>query len=44
MPSDAGVLFNLKGLLRSLSNSTGLHVNFVKSYLVPINMNNDRAI
>jgi len=43
MPGDARVLFNLKGLLRSFSDSTGLHVNFGKSYLVPINMSNDRA-
>ena len=43
MPGDAGVLVNLKCLLRSFSNFTGLHVNFAKSYLLPINMNNDRA-
>jgi len=40
---DARVLFNLKGLLRSFSDSTGLHVNFAKSFLVPINMNDNRA-
>lgn len=44
LPGDARVLFNLKGLLRPFSDSTGLHVNFAKSYLVPINMSNDRAI
>ena len=43
MPGDARVLFNLKGLLRSFSDSAGLHVNFAKSFLVPINMRNDRA-
>ena len=43
MPGDARVFFNLEGLLRSFSDSTGLHVNFAVSYLVPINMNNDRA-
>ena len=43
MPGDARVLFNLKGLLRSFSDSAGLHVNFAKSFLVPINMSNDRA-
>lgn len=32
LPGDARVLFNLKGLLRSFSNSTGLHVNFNKSF------------
>ena len=43
MPGDARVLFNLKGLLRSFSDSTGLHVNFGKSFLVPINMTESRA-
>ena len=43
IPGDARVLFNLKGLLRSFSDSTGLHVNFAKSFLVPINMNDSRA-
>lgn len=43
LPGDARVPFNLKGLLRSFSDSTGLHVNFAKSFLVPINMNTDRA-
>jgi hypothetical protein len=38
MPGDTRTLFNLKGLLRSFSDSTGLHVNFEKSFLVPINM------
>lgn len=40
---DARILFNLKGLLRSFSDSTGLHVNFEKSFLVPINMSDSRA-
>lgn len=44
LPGDARVLFNLKGLLRSFSDSTGLHVSFAKSSLVPINMNPNRAI
>jgi hypothetical protein len=43
LPGDARTLFNLKGLLRSFSDSTGLHVNFAKSFLVPINMSVDRA-
>lgn len=43
MPGDARTLFNLRGLLRSFSDSTGLHVNFAKSFLVPINMSNERA-
>jgi hypothetical protein len=28
VPADANILFNMKGLLRSFSDSTGLHVNF----------------
>jgi len=32
---------NYQGLLRSFSNSTGLHVNFSKSFLVPINMGSE---
>lgn len=43
VPGDAKCLFNLKGLLRSFSDSTGLHVNFCKSFLVPINMSDSRA-
>jgi hypothetical protein len=43
LPGDARNLFNLKGLLRSFSDSTGLHVNVAKSFLVPINMSNARA-
>jgi hypothetical protein len=38
MLADARQLFNLKGLLRTFSDSTGLHVNFQKSFLVPINV------
>lgn len=37
------MLFNLKGLLRSFLDSTVLHVNFAKSFLVPINMASVRA-
>jgi hypothetical protein len=44
LPGDAIVLFNLKGLLRTFSDSTGLHVNFGKSFLVPINMTNAKAL
>jgi hypothetical protein len=43
LPGDAKTLFNLKGILRSFSDSYGLHVNFNKSFLVPINMTNSRA-
>lgn len=43
LPGDAKCLFNLKGLLRSFSDSTGLHLNFGKSFLVPINMGNGKA-
>ena len=43
LPGDARTLFSLKGLLRSFSDSTGLHVNFSKSFLIPINMGSERA-
>jgi hypothetical protein len=43
LPGDARTLFNLNGLLRSFSHSTGLHVNFSKSFWVPINMGSERA-
>jgi hypothetical protein len=43
LPGNGRCLFHLKGLLRSFSDSTGLHVNFEKSFSVPINMNQDRA-
>jgi len=42
LPGDARTVFNLKFLLRSFSDC-GLHVNFSKSFLVPINMTNNRA-
>jgi hypothetical protein len=44
LPGDAKTLFNLKGLLRPFSDSTGLHVNFSKSFLVPINMTAPRTL
>lgn len=44
LPGDGRSLFNLKGLLRPFSDSTGLHVNFEKSFLVPINISEDRAV
>jgi len=36
-------LFNLKGLLRSFSDSSGLHVNFSKSFLVPVNVSEEKS-
>jgi len=36
-------LFNLKGLLRSFSDSSGLHVNFSKSFLVPDNVSEEKS-
>ena len=38
LPYEAKQLFTLKGLLRCFSDSTGLNVNFNKSYLLPINV------
>lgn len=43
LPGFAAQLFILKSLLRSFADSTGLHVNYDKSFLVPINMEEDRA-
>lgn len=40
LPIDVRILLNLKGLLRSFSDSSGLHVNYHKSFMVPINVNN----
>lgn len=41
---NAGTLFNLKGLLRSFSNSVGLHVNLNKTSLVPINVSVEETL
>jgi hypothetical protein len=43
MPIDARQLVTLKGLLKSFTDSTGLRVNFSKSFLVPINMDDEKA-
>lgn len=43
LPGDARILFNLNCLLRTFSDSTGLHVNFNKSFLVPINISDERT-
>ena len=43
LPANATILFNLKGLLRSFSDSTGLHINFYKSFLVPINIDSSKT-
>jgi hypothetical protein len=44
LPAEALQLFTLKGLLRSFTGSIGLKVNYSKSFLVPINVNNDKAM
>jgi hypothetical protein len=36
-------LYFLRGILQTFSQSTGLKVNFVKSWLLPINISNDKA-
>jgi hypothetical protein len=41
---EAMTLFKFKGILRSFSDSSGLKVNFQKSSLVPINMNDEEAL
>jgi hypothetical protein len=38
IPADATALFNLKGLLRSFLDSIGSHINFHKSFMVPISV------
>jgi len=43
VPADATTLFNLKGLLRSFFDSTGLHVNFHKSFMAPINVDDQKT-
>jgi len=43
MPADARQLFTLKCLLRTFSDSTGLHVNFQKSFLIPINVSAEKS-
>lgn len=44
LPADGRILFNLKGLLRSFSDSTSLHVNFQKSFLMPINVSDIKTM
>lgn len=43
MQGDARQLMVLKSLLITFADSTGLQVNYDKSFLVPINMDNSRA-
>ena len=43
LPAKARLLFNLKGILRAFSYSTGLHVNFNKSFLMPINVDENKT-
>jgi hypothetical protein len=44
LSANARTLFNLKGLLRSFSNSVGLHVNLNKTSLVPINVSVEETL
>lgn len=37
------IIFKLKGILRSFSNSTSLHVNFSKSVLTPIDVDDSQT-
>jgi hypothetical protein len=43
LPAEAFQLFTLKGLLRSFADSTSLKVNFSKSFLVPTNIDDEKA-
>jgi hypothetical protein len=42
MQGDVNQLLQLKGILHSFAESTGLQVNFDKSFMVPINISEDR--
>jgi hypothetical protein len=44
LPVEALQLFTYKGLLRSFTDSTGLKVNYQKSFLVPINLSAEKAL
>jgi hypothetical protein len=43
LPAEAPQLFLLKGLLKSFIDSTGLQINYSKSFLVPINTIEEKA-
>lgn len=43
MPADPAELTHLKLLLHDFALSTGLKVNFNKSFLIPINIENDKT-
>jgi hypothetical protein len=43
LPGDNRTLLNLKGLLMPFSDSTSLKVNYTESFLVPINISQERA-
>jgi hypothetical protein len=43
MPADSGQLIHLKEIMQTFSESTGHHVNYHKTTLVPINIDNARA-
>jgi hypothetical protein len=43
MPADAKQLFIFKCLLQSFATSTGLKVNFSKSYIVPFNVGEEKT-
>jgi hypothetical protein len=43
IPADSGQLIHLKEILQIFSESTGLHVNYHKTTLVSINIDNARA-
>lgn len=44
LPAEDRQLFHLKCLLRSFNDSTGLHVNINKSFLVLINLSDDKCL
>jgi hypothetical protein len=44
MPAEANHLFFLKGLLHIFASSTGLKVKFSKSFIVPINVPDEKTL
>ena len=43
LPADLAQIVKMKSILREYAESVGLHINFAKSTLVPINLAEDRA-
>jgi putative IMPACT (imprinted ancient) family translation regulator len=42
MPADPAQILELKRLLKDFTDATGLKINYHKSYLLPINISEDK--